>query len=304
MEGAPSRESRRRAGVTGGSGYLGGRIAARLLADGWEVVSLGRRPSGLAGVGHAPFQLGEAPAPESLAGLDALVHCAWDFGRRTWEEIDAVNVGGSRLLFEAAAEAGVGRVVHISTVSASGAPRSMYGRAKLLTEAAAQERGGTVVRPGLLYGGEPGGMVGMLTALVRGLPIVPVLVGADRPLYLAHEDDVTGLIAMLADGSEESSETPLVAASRDPHTLRQVLGAIAESEGRRRLFVRVPWQAAYLPLRAAELVRLPLPMRSDSALSIATLDPDPFAWGAHPHRAPFRPFEAAALRPDRGAGPS
>jgi nucleoside-diphosphate-sugar epimerase len=287
-----------RAGVNGASGYMGGKIASRLAAEGWNVLGLGRRPAGLPGVSDAEYRLGETPKPEALAGLDALVHCAWDFGQRTWRDIDAVNVQGTKRLFEAASEAGVGRIVHISTVSASGVPRSMYGRAKLFTEAAALERGGAVVRPGLLYGGEAGGMVGMLTALVRALPVVPVLVGPDRPLFLAHEDDVTALVAMVAGGSEPSAGAPLVAASREPHTLREILGAIAESEGRRRLFLRVPWQTAYLPLRAAEAVRVPLPMRSDSALSIATLDPDPFAWGAYPTTATFRPFEPAALRPD------
>jgi nucleoside-diphosphate-sugar epimerase len=295
VTGAPDSDSRPRAGVTGASGYLGGRIASRLAQAGWEVVGLGRRPSGLEGVSDAEFRLGEPVRPEALAGLDALVHCAWDFGQRSWDDIDEVNVQGTRALFDAAGDAGVGRLIHISTVSASGVPRSMYGRAKRATETAALERGGTVVRPGLLYGGEPGGMVGMLATLVRALPVVPVLVGPDRPLFLAHEDDVTALVAMVADGTEDGADQPLVAASRDPHTFREVLGAIADAEGRRRAYVRVPWRTAYLPLRAAELLRVPLPMRSDSALSIATLDPDPFASGAHPARASFRPFDPAAL---------
>lgn len=300
MTGGIGNDSRPKAGVTGASGYLGGKIARRLSTDGWDVVGLGRRPAGIEGAADAAFRLGDPVDPGALAGLDALVHCAWDFGQRSWKGMEEVNVRGSRRLFEAAREAGVGRLIHISTVSASGVPRSMYGRAKLFTEGAALERGGTVVRPGLLYGGEPGGMVGMLTSLVRALPVVPVLVGPDRPLFLAHEDDVTALVGKVAGGAE-TSPGPLVAASSDPHTLREVLGAIAESEGRRRLFVRVPWRAAYLPLRAAEAIRLPLPIRSDSALSIATLDPDPFAWGTTPSSVPFRPFDATGLIP---AGPA
>ncbi len=96
-------------------------------------------------------------------------------------------------------------------------------------------------------------------------------------------------------GAEGDGDVPLVAASPDPHTLREVLAAIAAVEGRRRRFVRVPWQLVHLALRGAELARLPLPMRADSALSIGTLDPDPFASGVLPGRAAFRPFEPAAL---------
>ena len=245
---------------------------------------------------HEPFQFNEPISPDRLDGLDALVHCAWDFGARSWEQIESVNVRGSQLLFESAAEADVGRLVHISTVSAAGDPRSMYGRAKRLTEALAEGHGGVVVRPGLLYGPGAGGMVGMLTALVRILPLVPVLVGDDRPLYLAHQDDAAKLIALVAAGREGDSGTPLTAAAPDPHSLREVLAAIAAANERSRLFFRVPWKLLYAPLRLLEALHVPSPMRSDSALSIATLDPDPFRSSAAPHAAEFRRFEPAALR--------
>jgi nucleoside-diphosphate-sugar epimerase len=282
------------AAITGGSGYLGRQLATRLLASGWRVTTLGRRPSGLPGVEHVPFHLGETLPPSRLEGVDAVVHCAWDLQRRSWAEIEEVNIGGSRRLFDSVAAAGVRQLVHVSTVSASGRPRSMYGRAKLATEALAFERGGTVVRPGLLYGPEPGGMVGMLQRLVGALPIVPVLVGDEPPLYLAHEDDVCELLQLAAEG-REGGELPVVAASRDPHTLREVLEAIAKAQGRRPIFVRVPWRAVYLVLRGLELARVPPPMRADSALSIGTLDPDPFFSGAGPRSVEFRPFEPSAL---------
>lgn len=257
------------------------------------MLSLGRRPSGLSGVAHARLLLGEGVSPELLRGFDALVHCAWDFRQRTWQDIERLNVGGAAKIFEAAGEAGVGRVVHISTVSAAGSPRSMYGRAKLQTEKIAEGLGGVVVRPGLLYGPGAGGMVGMLSRLVRALPLVPVLVGDDRPLYLAHQDDATSLIAQIAGGAEGETSRPIIAAAPDPHPLREVLEVIARTEGRRRLFLRVPWRLVYLPLRAAELARLPLPLRADSARSIATLDPDPFRTGARLGAVEFRRFDAA-----------
>jgi nucleoside-diphosphate-sugar epimerase len=247
-------------------------------------------------VSHEPFQLGEPIPPGRLEGLDALVHCAWDFGARSWEQIAALNVRGSQMLFESASAAGVGRLVHISTVSAAGNPRSMYGRAKRHTEALAESHDGVVVRPGLLYGPGAGGMVGMLTTLVRALSVVPVLVGDDRPLYLAHQDDAARLIALVAAGLEGEAGAPLTAAAPDPHSLREVLGAIAEANGRSRLFFRVPWQLLYAPLRVLDVLHMPSPMRSDSALSIATLDPDPFRSSAAPRTTEFRCFEPAALR--------
>lgn len=280
--------------ITGGSGYLGGRLAAHLVGKGWRVRILGRRPTAMPGTEFAKLELGQEIPAGAFDGVDALVHCAWDFGKRSWSDIERVNVRGSQRLFDAAAEAGVKRLVNVSTVSASGEPRSMYGRAKLATESSARERGAAIVRPGLLYGPEPGGMVGLLSKLVSGLPVVPVLVGACRPLYLAHEDDVCALLRAAAEG-REGSEGPVVAAARDPHTLRTVLEAIAHAKGRRRAYLRVPWQAVYVALRGLELARVPIPMRADSALSIGTLDPDPFGSAAPPREIPFRPFDASVL---------
>jgi len=282
--------------VTGGSGYLGGRIVSRLLADSRRVITLGRRPSGLRDVEHRPFRLGDTVAESELADVDTLVHCAWDLELRTWDDIYAVNVQGTRTLFDAAVKAGVGRLVHISTVSAAGAPRSMYGRAKLLTEGMVESHGGIAIRPGLLYGPGAGGMVGILRKLVRALPLVPVLVGDDRPVYLAHQDDAVELIALVAAGAEEAVRKPLVAAATDPHSLREVLAALASAQGKRRLFFRVPWRLVYLALRSLEVAHLYPPMRADSALSIGTLDPNPFDSGAAPATLAFRRFEPSVLR--------
>ncbi len=172
----------------------------------------------------------------------------------------------------------------------------MYGRAKRHTEALAENHGAVVVRPGLLYGLGAGGMVGMLTTLVEALPVVPVLVGDDRPLYLAHQDDAARLIALVAAGVEGEPGAPLTAAAPDPHSLREVLRAIGTANGRTRLFFRLPWQLLYAPLRTLEMLHLPSPIRSDSALSIATLDPDPFRSSAAPRTTEFRHFEPASLR--------
>ena len=206
-----------------------------------------------------------------------------------------MNVQGTQALFDAAVKAGVGRLVHISTVSAAGAPRSMYGRAKLLTEEMVESHGGIAIRPGLLYGPGAGGMVGILRKLVGTLPLVPVLVGNDRPLYLAHQDDAVELIALVAGGAEEAVREPLVAAAADPHSLREILAALASAQDTRRLFFRVPWRLVYLALRSLEVARLHPPMRADSALSIGTLDPNPFDSGAA-GALTFRRFDPSALR--------
>jgi hypothetical protein len=59
-------------------------------------------------------------------------------------------------------DAGVRRLVFISTISAFDGCRSFYGKGKLEVERITHSLGGWVIRPGLLYGEKPGGMLGRL----------------------------------------------------------------------------------------------------------------------------------------------
>lgn len=250
--------------VTGAGGYVGGRIAAALAAAGHE-------PRSLAG-----WRLGDEP---DLAGIEALVHAAWDFRARTATEVERVNVEGSRRLLEAARGR---RIVFVSTLSAFPGARSLYGRAKLAVEEAARTAGGAVVRPGLVWG-EPGGSLFASLRKLARLPLLPVF--SNRKLHPAHEDDVGALVAALVE--REPPPEPVVAAADQPLTLAQVLRALNP----RLVTVPVPWQAVWAPLRALEAAGLEPPFRSDSVVSLVSLDEHPFAHARGPE-TPFRRFPA------------
>ena len=66
--------------VTGASGYVGSRLAGAIAAAGWSVVTLGR------GKATVPFTLADGVAKDALSrhGVQALVHCAYDFSARGW----------------------------------------------------------------------------------------------------------------------------------------------------------------------------------------------------------------------------
>jgi nucleoside-diphosphate-sugar epimerase len=251
--------------VTGASGYVGSRISAALEAAGWDVRPLGRATG---------FRLGEAPDLESV---DAVVHAAWDFSARTQAEIERTNVEGSRRLLEAARGR---RIVFVSTLSAFPGARSLYGQAKLAVEEAAQAAGGAVIRPGLVWDEEGGSLYASLRKLAR-LPLLPTF--TDRKLHPAHADDVAALVRHLL--GQTAADAPVVAAARQPLTLAQILRAANP----RLRTVPVPWRLVWSPLRALELVGLDPPLRSDSVLSLVSLDERPFEHARAPE-TPFRPF--------------
>jgi nucleoside-diphosphate-sugar epimerase/putative sterol carrier protein len=111
--------------VTGGAGQLGTHVLRRLLANRKhkQVLCLDVRPPPLP-AGRLRFISADIRDPrlaDHLAGMDAVVHLAFVVtGWRPREEFDAINIGGSKNLFQAAAKAGVKQVVYASSIAAYG----------------------------------------------------------------------------------------------------------------------------------------------------------------------------------------
>ncbi|MGE0716304.1 MAG: hopanoid-associated sugar epimerase [Alphaproteobacteria bacterium] len=114
--------------VTGGTGFVGAAVVRELLEHGHRVIALARAGSdrrNLAGL-QVEIREGRLEDADSLAraldGADALFHVAADY--RLWVPDPApmfrANVDGTRALMEAALRAGVGRIVHTSSVAALG----------------------------------------------------------------------------------------------------------------------------------------------------------------------------------------
>jgi nucleoside-diphosphate-sugar epimerase len=265
----------RRVGITGASGFVGSQLASRFEKDGWSVVRFSR-----GGRDAVPFQLGDAMSPEAFRSRDvgALVHCAYDFRPVRWAGIDRTNVEGSRRLIAAAAAGGVERIVVMSTISAFAGCRSLYGRAKLAIEADAMRSAGAVVRSGLVYGDDSGpssgGMIGSLSRSARGR-VVPLLGGGNQLQHLVHIDDLFHLVCRLCAAELGRPARPVVAASPRGWTVRELVSELARRQGNEPWFVSVPWQSAWLGLKAAELAGFRPAYRSDSVISLVYQDPHP-----------------------------
>jgi nucleoside-diphosphate-sugar epimerase len=108
--------------VTGGTGFLGRRLAARLLAAGRPVVVLGRTPApDLEARGARVIRASiedVAAVRGACAGIDTVFHVAAKVG--VWgrhEDFFRTNVLGTRVLLEACRTEGVKRLVYTSTPS-------------------------------------------------------------------------------------------------------------------------------------------------------------------------------------------
>jgi nucleoside-diphosphate-sugar epimerase len=249
--------------VTGAYGYLGSVIRGCLDAAGWVTTALVRtpRPEDRA----VRWSLGERPSAELLAGADALVHCAYDFRVRSSSEVRRVNVDGTATLLEVARRAGVERILVLSSMSAYEGTRQIYGQAKLAIEEVTYRSGGIAVRPGLVYGAEPGGTVGAMLRLLH-LPIVPMIGGSARQFPLYDRDLGAAVVEIL----EAPDWRPEVFGLAQPVSVSfaEFVRLLAHRQGHSPRLVPVPWRAVYWVLRLAEATGVSLPLRADSVLGL------------------------------------
>lgn len=114
--------------VTGASGFIGGALTRRLVEEGWSVRVLVRSTSRWDRLRDLPVEVvqGDILRPESVrgavAGVDVVFHCAASVNlvAPNRDELLRTNVEGTRNVLRACLEAGVGRVVHLSSVAALG----------------------------------------------------------------------------------------------------------------------------------------------------------------------------------------
>ncbi|HEY0086843.1 MAG TPA: NAD-dependent epimerase/dehydratase family protein [Allosphingosinicella sp.] len=141
--------------VTGGTGFVGQHLLRVALADGYDVRALTR---GWKPPEHDIHWVdGALDRPESLVklctGADAVIQVAGMInGSR--EAFEAVNVGGTANMIDAARRAGVRRFVHISSLAAREPDLSNYGWSKMKSEKLVSASGldWTIIRPPAVYG--------------------------------------------------------------------------------------------------------------------------------------------------------
>jgi dihydroflavonol-4-reductase len=132
--------SMRRAFVTGSTGFIGANLVRILLEAGVEVRALARDGADLSSLQGLRLDLrrGDLFDHEALRGhlqgCDACFHLAAAYARPDPAELYRINAGGTRCILETAAEAGVGVIVHTSTIGTLSRPGGASAGDGLLRE--------------------------------------------------------------------------------------------------------------------------------------------------------------------------
>jgi NADH dehydrogenase len=225
--------------ITGASGYVGRRLVRAALARGLRVVAAvreGRNVAADAEVVVRRYDLTDAQGLSTLLeGVDGVIHLAAILTGETRPPgaDEDLNVTGARRLLEAARRAGVRRFVFLSSQSAARDSPTDYGRSKWEIEQLLDGPGECAVRTGLVSGGPPRGLYGVLYRLSRRMPLLPIVHHA-APVYPVHVDDLcAGLLSLVEDRSEPPRLTRLAAA--EPITIGNYVRRLARARFSRRV---------------------------------------------------------------------
>lgn len=278
--------------VTGAYGLIGSACLARLHAAGHDLVAAGRAAAPRRRFSYAHWisaDFARLTEPEQwlpvLAGIDAVINCVGVLQDGARDSVQRVQFDGTVALFEACAQAGVKRLVHISAIGAEPDGPSAFARSKAAAEAHLKTLGldWVIVRPGLVlaptaYGG---------SALLRGLAAFPLclpLVGAGARIQIVDIDDVAETAAR-AIAPAAPAKVAWDVAHPQVHTLADIVRAIRGWLGfRPRPVLRLPRAVAAIVSTLGDAVGWlgwRSPMRSTALAQLeAGVVGDPNAWMA------------------------
>ena len=232
--------------VTGAFGFSGRHVAGRLLARGDEVLNLTNHPDRTSPFGSrvpvARLSFDDPAAlASSLQGIDTLFNTYWiRFAMGGVTHADAVR--NSRILFGAAREAGVRRIVHVSIANPDPASPLSYYRGKAQVEAALATSGVgfAILRPAVLVGDEPI-LANSIAWLLRRLPVFGIPGDGRYAVQPIHVDDLAALAVEAADRDDTLTWD---AAGPEIFSFTELVAAIRDAIGSHTRLIHVPERAA------------------------------------------------------------
>ena len=228
--------------VTGAFSYTGRYVSRRLLDDGVRVKTLTGHPDRRDPFGGrveaAPLDFSDPDGlHRSMRGASVLYNTYWVRFERGQTTFDRA-VENSGVLFEAAAKAGISRIVHISVSNASSGSSLPYFRGKGRVEESLKGLGVpySTIRPTLTFGAGDLLMNNMAWAL-RRFPFFPICGSGDYPVQPIYAGDLADQAVAAASQAGNS-----VSDAAGPETLsfEALLRLIASSMGVRSRLVHTP----------------------------------------------------------------
>jgi NADH dehydrogenase len=233
--------------VTGAFGYSGKYIARKLLAKGLAVITLTNstdRQNEFGGqITAHPFNFDHPDTlAASLKGVEVLYNTYWvRFNHELFTHADAVR--NTLVLFEAAKQAGVKRIVHISITNPSESSHLEYFRGKARLEKALIASGTSyaILRPTVLFGKEDI-LINNIAWGLRYLPVFGVFGDGRYKLQPIYVDDLAELAVQCG---EQRENTVIDAIGPETFTYKELVETIGRLIGKTRPVISVSPSLGY-----------------------------------------------------------
>ncbi len=227
--------------VTGAWGYTGRPITERLLAAGHHVITLTRSPQARSPFGDRvvayPLDFDHPVVlQDALRGADVFVNTYWIRYARGGVTHDTA-VRNSRLMVDAAKQAGVKRIVHVSISSANPQSPLPYFRGKGQVEEHIRASGlsHAILRPTVLFGrGDV--LLNNIAWLARRFPVFPIFGDGRYRLQPVHVEDMADQVARQVDGADSLTRD---VAGPETYTFEEMVLLIARTVGANPRIVHV-----------------------------------------------------------------
>ena len=231
--------------LTGGTGFLGGHVLRALVAKGHSVKALTRSSQeAIDGVEWIEGSLTDDTSLKRLtAGCDVVLHLAGLTKALNRDVFFDINVGGSKTLFNAAQDAGVSHVIHVSSLSAREPRLSHYGASKagaeLLLTARKWAFSWTIVRPPAIYGPGDKEILKLLKATRYGL--LPAPGGTKNRFSMIHAADLADALVALCDKSNGQAIVEIDDGKKGGYTVKDVASALPDANAKTIRTIPLPF---------------------------------------------------------------
>jgi len=230
--------------LTGATGFLGGHVIDAALTAGHQVKALTRRPQPeWAGISWIPGDLqNDAALAELAQDADVLIHMAGVTKALNRRQFFYMNTIGTEQVLQAAAEAGVAKVIHVSSLAAREPHLSHYAASKAASEDLLVEEDlpfdWAILRPPAIYG--PGDLEILKILKASRFGILPALGSRANRFSMIHGADLADYLIGLGTGPLGQKIIEVDDGADGGYTVAEVAQSLPGRENRRIRTLTIP----------------------------------------------------------------
>lgn len=169
--------------ITGGTGFIGSRLAEQLKNNGDRVILF-------------TGDISKKESTQSFSSderIDVLIHLAAIISHKDKKVLEKVNINGTNNIIEMGRRLGIRRLIFLSSIRVLSKTNDPYSDSKRVAEKNILGSGlpYIILRPSMIYGPGDNKNISFLLKLAKILPIIPVLNFRIQPIFI---DDLTKAI--------------------------------------------------------------------------------------------------------------